>query len=157
MRLFRQFHLSSVNLQVPGSSPGRGARMQKSPAFIGWAFCIAGWFGIGSACPTSRLNPLSEALLSRSRLHQKSLETSSLKSVISSLLALCELPEATIFTWPKFEEVCTRPPAGVPRAFRWLRTDQRMDGVGLIRHCVYGILSGSPCADEALSATTISS
>ncbi len=40
----------SVNPQVPGSSPGRGARIQKSPAFTGWAFCFSAWFGIGSAC-----------------------------------------------------------------------------------------------------------
>ncbi len=41
----------SVNPQVPGSSPGRGARIQKSPAFTGWAFCFPKWFGIGSADP----------------------------------------------------------------------------------------------------------
>ncbi len=37
----------SVNPQVPGSSPGRGARIQKSPAFTGWAFCFPRQFGIG--------------------------------------------------------------------------------------------------------------
>ena len=49
----------SVNPQVPGSSPGRGARIQKSPAFTGWAFCISGSFGIGSALTFQPHIPLS--------------------------------------------------------------------------------------------------
>ncbi len=57
----------SVNPQVPGSSPGRGARIQKSPAFTGWAFCISGWFGIGSEFRI--------ALNFRSKLHALFLST----------------------------------------------------------------------------------